>query len=174
MSKETKVTLRLPTIWKKQIQEKLDASREVAFDTFGEPLGGPKSGWWRNVVDEIESVGMDFPSDFEAECPEFSTEYDFESGFDVWWEIVQDARAGVRQTAKRWEDAFDANLWWEAAHQAGWEITWVGADDAASRRVAHPKYGKGTVIEELADRKLRVKFDDGSERVLLERFLKSD
>lgn len=41
---------------------------------------------------------------------------------------------------------------------------------AAAARVRHPKFGPGAIVEELDD-KARVRFDDGSERTLLRRFL---
>lgn len=44
---------------------------------------------------------------------------------------------------------------------------------AAAARVRHPKFGPGEIVEELDD-KARVRFDDGSERTMLRRFLSPD
>jgi hypothetical protein len=44
---------------------------------------------------------------------------------------------------------------------------------AAPARVRHPKFGAGAIVEELDD-KARVRFDDGSERTMLRRFLLPD
>jgi hypothetical protein len=46
--------------------------------------------------------------------------------------------------------------------------------ESTKRAVSHPRFGRGVVVAssgEAAERRLRIRFDDGEERVLLERFV---